>query len=153
RVQTRAILRARGSRPGCRPDRRLRGPKIMTILRALLYALFVLVAASGPASAVERILSFISDVVVERNGDLAVTETIRVQAEGASIRRGILRDFPTVYTRPDGTRVEVGFTVQSVTRDGSPETWATEGMTNGVRIRIGSADRTLSFGPHEYVIK
>ena len=125
----------------------------MNIMRALLSALFVLVAASGPAAAVERILSFISDVVVERNGDLAVTETIRVQAEGANIRRGILRDFPTSYTRPDGTRVVVDFKVESVMRDGVPESWSTEGMDNGVRVRIGSADRTLSFGPHEYVIK
>src|SRR5262249_12890803 len=39
------------------------------------------------------------------------------------------------------------------TRDGSPESWSTEGMDNGVRVRIGSADRTLNFGPHEYVIK
>ena len=54
---------------------------------------------AAPAAAQERILSFVSDVRVERNGDLAVTETIRVQAEGREIRRGILRDFPTVYTR------------------------------------------------------
>src|SRR5688572_14247771 len=110
----------------------------MSIIRTLACALLVLAAASGPAAAVERILLFVSDVVVERSGDLAVTETIRVQAEGVTIRRGILRDFPTVYTRPDGTRVEVGFKVESVTRDGVSETWATEGRENGVRLRIGS---------------
>jgi uncharacterized membrane protein YgcG len=125
----------------------------MSIIRTLACALLVLAAASGPAAAVERILLFVSDVVVERSGDLAVTETIRVQAEGVTIRRGILRDFPTVYTRPDGTRVEVGFKVESVTRDGVSETWATEGRENGVRLRIGSADRTLAPGPREYVIK
>jgi uncharacterized membrane protein YgcG len=96
---------------------------------------------------------FVSDVVVERNGDLAVTETIRVEAEGREIRRGILRDFPTRYTRPDGSRVEVGFEVQSVTRDGAPETWITEPLANGVRIRIGSASRMLNPGQHEYVIR
>ena len=104
------------------------------------------------AQAVERILQFISDVKVERNGDLLVTETIRVQAEGREIRRGILRDFPTRYTRRDGTRVEVGFDVQSVTRDGSEETFATEKLANGMRVRIGRADRFVSFGPHTYVI-
>ncbi|HET7154399.1 MAG TPA: DUF2207 domain-containing protein, partial [Hyphomicrobiaceae bacterium] len=96
---------------------------------------------------------FISDVEVERNGDLAVTETIRVEAEGREIRRGILRDFPTRYTRPDGSRVEVGFTVQSITRNGATETYVTEPMANGVRVRIGSASRTLNNGQHEYVIR
>ena len=61
-----------------------------------------LAVAATTAQAVERILQFISDVKVERNGDLLVTETIRVQAEGREIRRGILRDFPTRYTRRDG---------------------------------------------------
>ncbi len=106
-----------------------------------------------PSHAAERIVLFISDVVVERNGDLAVTETIRVEAEGRDIRRGILRDFPTRYTRPDGSRVEVGFQVQSVTRNGAVETWATESMANGVRIRIGSSNVTLTRGQHEYVIR
>ena len=123
-----------------------------SMARAAL-ALVLLLTAIGPAGAVERILRFVSDVTVERNGDLAVTETIAVQAEGREIRRGILRDFPTSYRRRDGARVEVGFDVQSVTRDGAPETWATERLSNGVRVRIGSAERTLTTGRHDYVIR
>ena len=96
--------------------------EILTMtLRTIAGALWLLVAALTPAAAQERILSFVSDARVERNGDLFVTETIRVQAEGREIRRGILRDFPTIYARRDGTRVEVGFAVQSVTRDGAIE--------------------------------
>ena len=49
--------------------------------------------------------------------------------------------FPPATRRPDGSRVEVGFTVQSVTRNGAVETYATESLANGVRVRIGSADR------------
>lgn len=116
-------------------------------------AFILLAAALAPAGAAERILEFISDVTVEANGDLVVVETIKVQAEGHTIRRGILRDFPTVYRRRDGTRVEVGFDVLSVARDGAPETWATERLANGVRIRIGRADHLLNAGPHEYVIR
>ncbi|MGZ5867848.1 MAG: DUF2207 domain-containing protein [Xanthobacteraceae bacterium] len=116
---------------------------------AIFAALFV---ATGPAHAIERILRFVSDVKVERNGDLTVTESIRVQAEGREIRRGILRDFPTTYTRSDGSRVEVGFDVGSVTRDGNPENFTTERMSNGVRVRIGSADRYITTGPHDYII-
>jgi uncharacterized membrane protein YgcG len=123
------------------------------MIQRLAFALLFLLSALAPAAAVERIVLFVSDVVVERNGDLAVTETIRVEAEGREIRRGILRDFPTRYTRPDGSRVEVGFEVQSVTRNGETETWATEAMSNGVRVRIGNAARTLNNGQHEFVIR
>ena len=61
--------------------------------------------------------------------------------------------FPTTYRRADGSRVEVGFDVQSVTRDGQPETFATERMANGVRVRIGRGDRTVNRGLHQYVIR
>src|ERR1700731_1292222 len=125
----------------------------MQMMRRMAIALVVAVLASGPAQAVERILRFVSDVEVERNGDLAVTETIRVQAEGNQIRRGILRDFPTTYARPDGARVVVGFDVKSVTRDGADESWTTEALPNGVRVRIGRAEVSLATGEHEYVIR
>ena len=125
----------------------------MRTLRPLACALLVVLGALAPAAAQERVLSFLSDVEVERNGDLLVTETIRVQAQGNQIRRGILRDFPTTYTRPDGTRVVVGFAVEAVRRDGAPETYAVESLANGQRIRIGRADQLLANGPHEYVIR
>ena len=42
----------------------------------------------------ERILEYRSDIHVHENGQLTVTELIRVRAEGQNIRRGIYRDFP-----------------------------------------------------------
>ena len=112
-----------------------------------------LVAALAPAAAEERIERFVSEVEVQRNGDLLVTESIAIRAEGRQIKRGILRDFPTTYRRRDGSRVQVGFEVQAVTRDGAAETFATERMANGVRVRIGSGDRLVSRGLHQYVIR
>jgi uncharacterized membrane protein YgcG len=126
----------------------------MRLMRFLAIALLVACAAVRPALAVEHILHFLSDVTVERDGDLDVTETIRVKVEQfGTIKHGILRDFPTTYTRPDGSRVVAGFTVQSVTLDGAKEPWSTEAMTNGVRVRIGSAATTLSAVEHEFVIR
>jgi hypothetical protein len=34
-----------------------------------------------------------------------------------------------------------------------PETWINESLANGVRVRIGSADRLIANGRHEYVIR
>lgn len=127
-------------------------PRRPDLVVALILLTVALLAGPGGAQAQERILSFVSDVTVARDGDLTVTETIRVQAEGRTIRRGILRDFPTVYTRPDGTRVEVGFEVRAVARDGAPEPFVREALANGVRLRIGSADTRLRTGPHTYTI-
>ncbi|MCC6890298.1 MAG: DUF2207 domain-containing protein [Hyphomicrobiales bacterium] len=116
-------------------------------------ALLTLATAAAPAAAAERIVQFISDVTVQRNGDLVVSETIRVEAEGNVIRRGIFRDFPTTYTRPDGTRVVVGFHLEAVTRGGATENAVVEPIDHGVRIRIGHADRLLPRGQHTYVIR
>lgn len=125
----------------------------MTALRRAIFVLVVLLASLLPAAATERILSFVSDVYVQRDGDLLVTETIRFNVEGQQIRHGPFRDFPTIYTRDDGTRVRVGFNVLSVTRDGAREEFNTERISNGVRVRIGSADVLVPVGVHQYVIK
>ena len=126
----------------------------MTIVKRIALAFTLLLcAAFGPAHADERILRFVSDVAVQTNGDLLVTETITVRAEGNVIKHGILRDFPTVYNKSDGTEVEVGFDVLGVMRDGAPETFATEQLSNGWRVRIGRADVFVPSGNHDYTIK
>ena len=101
----------------------------------------------------ERIISYVSDVTVARDSTLHVVETIRVEAEGQNIRHGIYRDFPTRYQRPDGRTVRVGFEVESVQLDGQPVHYARESLSNGVRVRIGSADSEVSQGEHDYVIR
>ena len=146
----RRAMIARMGQPVAKPvARAFRRP--LTLLLAI--ALLIAVVVGGRALAAERILRFVSDVTVEREGDLAVTETIRVEAEGNEIRHGILRDFPTTYVRPDGSRVVVGFVVQSVRLDGMNVHWATERIANGVRVRIGSADTMVSHGEHAFVIR
>lgn len=123
-------------------------------MRRFLLAAFVFLAAQVSAFAQERIVSFISDVRVQQNGDLDVTETITIQAEGNQFRRGIFRDFPTSYRRrSDGTNVIVGFDVISVTRNGQPENYTTENYSNGVRTRIGRADVLIPRGQHAYTIR
>lgn len=119
----------------------------------IVLAGLLLLAALLPAAAEERILSFVSDVKVERNGDLDVTETIRFLVEGDQIRHGILRDFPTRYPDRRGNSVIVGFEVESVSRDGAPEPYALEQIANGERVRIGSADDRVPLGVHDYVIR
>jgi uncharacterized membrane protein YgcG len=108
---------------------------------ALLCALGWLAPAwLAPAHAQERILAYDSEVQVNADGSLEVTERIRVRAEGNSIRRGIYRDFPTRYRDGRGNRVVVGFDMRDVLRDGRAEPWFTEQQSNGVRINTGNDD-------------
>jgi hypothetical protein len=50
--------------------------------------------------AAEVISSFDSDVRLAKDGELTVTETVRVQAEGRDIRHRIYRDFPLTFKEP-----------------------------------------------------
>ena len=125
----------------------------MRILRALAAALFAVFALATAASAEERITRFVSDVAIQPDASLIVTETIDVVSEGDRIRRGIYRDFPTRYRGPRGSQFRVGFSLLGATRNGAPGPAETEPVSNGVRIRIGDPDRLIAPGEHRYVIR
>ncbi len=112
-------------------------------------------ASASPAPAgdtTERITDFDSDIQVAANGVLTVSETIAVYATGEQIRHGIYRDFPTRYIDRHGVRVRVRFEVVSVAMDGHSEPYDTEGIDNGVRVKIGDKDALVDPGPHTYVL-
>jgi len=103
--------------------------------------------------AIERINDFDATVYVQTDASIIVAETIRVTSEGRDIRRGIFRDFPTHYQDRARNRYVAGFDVLDVQRDGRPEAWHTEIISNGVRVYMGSADHMLDAGEHSYVLR
>ncbi|MGA9580561.1 MAG: DUF2207 domain-containing protein, partial [Allosphingosinicella sp.] len=124
-------------------------------MRRLLLPLLAALASlwPGAAAAEERILHYLSDVLVEPDGALDVTETIRLRSEGVSIVRGIQRDFPTRYRNRAGSEVRVGFELLEVRRDGRDEPWKTMRKGNGVRVRIGDPEVRLAPGEHVYEMR
>ncbi|HEU0311479.1 MAG TPA: DUF2207 domain-containing protein, partial [Sphingomicrobium sp.] len=120
---------------------------------AALAAFLALLLLPQAAAAEEKILRYYSDIAVQQAGDLLVTETITVQAEGNQIRRGIYRDFPTRYKGRHGERIRVAFDLIDVTRDGRPEPARTEARGNGVRIWIGDEDVFLDPADYRYTIR
>lgn len=119
--------------------------------RLTAFLLFVLLAAF-PIHAREEIRSF--DTVFEVHSDASVTirETIVVNAEDRSIRRGIFRDIPTTLVNAEGRQIILPLTVASVSRNGMAEPYTEEAIGDGRRIRIGSADVLLPRGEHSYEI-
>src|SRR4029450_7439672 len=119
----------------------------MRLFHAALAALLAILLPQA-AAAEERILGYDSQIAVQKDGSLDVTEAIHVQVENVQINHGIFRDFPTRYSAPGGRRVRVGFELLETLLDGQPEPSNVETLTNGVRIRIGSADRIVPQGEH-----
>ena len=103
----------------------------MSFLRRA-WAALALTVLSTAARADERILNYLSDVQVQRDASLQVTETIDVRAERNQINHGIYRDFPTRYRGRNGSQVRVGFTFQSATLDGQKVLGRAEAYGNGV---------------------
>ena len=84
---------------------------------------------------------------------MLVTETIKVQAESKSIKRGIYRDFPTDYKDRLGNNYKVDLSVIGVERDGQREQYHTKPMSNGVRVYFGSSKVFLDPGVYSYAFK
>ena len=120
-------------------------------LRALVLALLALLVRRAGLGA-EQINLFDVAIEVERDGDIVVTETINVTAEGDQIRRGIFRDLPRFY-ESDGARLPTSTTSSAYERDGRANRYDTDTEGNAYRIRIGDEDVFLEHGAHTYVIR
>ncbi|SOD95013.1 DUF2207 domain-containing protein [Caenispirillum bisanense] len=113
-----------------------------------LCLLLVVAALPGAARAAEHILRFAADLAVQPSGDVLVTETIAVRAEGDRIRRGIFRTVP--LGGPEGRAM--GFALVSADRAGGPV--PTELIRDGdtVTVRLGDPDKTLPVGDHVFTL-
>lgn len=118
----------------------------MKILLSGLILLFVCTSAFAE----ERILSYHSAIEVFADGTMQVEETITVQAEGAQIKRGIYRDFPTDYQDRYGNNYRVDFEVLNVRRDGLAEPFHAKKQGKGVRVYIGNKNSYLDPGQYRY---
>jgi len=121
-------------------------------IRILLAAFLALVLAAPLHAQSERILDFASTVLIDPDGSLLVSETITVQATGDQIKRGIVREFPTVYPGRNGGTVRIGFELLRVERDGRSEPYHTETRSNGVAIYVGHKDVFLAPGRYSYTL-
>jgi uncharacterized membrane protein YgcG len=124
----------------------------MRYLAGIAVFVCALLALAPAQAAQERIVSFDSHIEVGADSVLTVTETIRVNAQGDEIKRGIYREFPVVYRWPDGRSHTVGFEVLQVLRDGEREPWFQKSSGNAQRVYIGRKEVMLPAGEHTYRI-
>lgn len=113
-------------------------------------ALFLCLVSYAYAS--EEIQLFKSEITVHTDATITVQETIQVRSLGYSIKRGIVREFPTHYKDQWGNNFTIAFHVNKVLRDGHPEPYQSESVANGKKIYIGSKDVLLMPGIYTYTI-
>lgn len=100
----------------------------------------------------ERIISYDTIIKINTDGGLLVSEQIKVESTGSQIRRGIYRDFPTIYTNEFGLKQSTSFDLKSVEKDGVSEPYHIENQTNGPRLYIGEENTFLTPGIYTYRI-
>jgi len=130
--------------------------KFRLILLAVIIFVFFFFPQSvvlGQISFSERIISFHSDIKIQSDSSLIVTETIKVYSAGNKIKRGIYRDFPTKYVDRFGNNYLVDFQVEEVLRDGQSENFHAENLSNGKRIYFGKSDVYLNSGFYTYTFR
>lgn len=136
--------------------RKVNNINMKKLFSILIICVLTLVSLKSNVSAQiehERIINFDSTIEIQEDGSMIVTEKIKVYAMGNEIRRGIYRDFPTLYKLPLGFSSTTGFDILSIKRNGTDEPYHTENENNGVRVFIGVEDYFIPNGVHEYEIK
>ncbi|WP_162344118.1 DUF2207 domain-containing protein [Cyclobacterium salsum] len=123
-------------------------------IRWLIY-LFVFFSGNWSLQAQEReeILSYHSEIKIQLDGSLDVTEEIQVRSTGDEIKRGIFRSFPVRYRDRYNNQVKVGFDVLEVTKDGEEEPYQVIRQGDYEVIRIGDEKTFLDPGVYTYSIR
>ncbi|MBT8390890.1 MAG: DUF2207 domain-containing protein, partial [Ignavibacteria bacterium] len=121
---------------------------------ALLFLISIFITESNSQNrSTERILSFESDIIINKDASMIVVEKIKVHVQGIKIKRGIFRDFPTEYKDNYGNNYNVKFEILEILRDNKTENFHTENLSNGIRVYIGSKNYFPPKGEYTYTIK
>lgn len=118
---------------------------LLCVSASLWLALFTVAAA-------EEISAFVSDIAVQPDGTLLVTETIQYDF-GAAERHGVYRKIAAKHAQPASAWYQeryIDLSLVRVTRNGEPEPYTLESY-NGLSVRIGDPDLTIT-GTHTYRI-
>lgn len=128
--------------------RRISGA-IVAVLGALV--MLGVLAAPAWADSPESIRSYRTAVVVRADGSIQVSESIAYDF-GTNERHGIVRDIPTTFHYDDLHNRVYPVDQITVTRDGRSEPVDTSDIDNGISLRIGDPDQTVT-GVHQYEIR
>ncbi|MEX0883201.1 MAG: DUF2207 domain-containing protein, partial [Cyclobacteriaceae bacterium] len=125
----------------------------MKIYQFIVFFAFLFSFLTAYSQESEEILDYHSEVDIQIDGSLLVTENIKVRSTGNAIQRGIFRSFPVAYKDRYNNRIRVGFKVNEVTKDGKPEPYQIIRQGDYEVVRIGDEQLYLSPDIYDYTIK
>ncbi|WP_407401159.1 DUF2207 domain-containing protein [Chryseobacterium sp.] len=100
----------------------------------------------------EKIYNFHSDIVIDKEGLVTVTEKIKVYANGNEIKRGIFRSLP-LKLNINGKKLKAKYKIVSVLKNGQTEPYKTEDDNLFLKIYVGDKDIFLEPNVYDYEIK
>lgn len=97
----------------------------------------------------EKIKQFHADILVKENGNIIVTETIKVFGKGDQIQHGIFRELPMTSNSSKVSKNNF-YTVLNVTRNGFKEPYHVATDLETFKIYIGDEEMYLPEGTYTY---
>lgn len=110
------------------------------------------VSTSSANQASPVIHQFDSQITVQTDGTLLVTETLQMTTDGKTIQHGIYRDLPMQSSSDASAAAPVSFTAMRATLDNNPVAFHTKSNPTKIRIYLGRADTNLPPGEHTYTL-
>ena len=116
---------------------------------SIMFVFFTLFFLSAKSLIAEKITNYEVTVQMNKNGTLTVNEVIDYEFDGAA-KHGIYRDIP-LRSKKNGVDIYKSYIkMNSIKRNGLSEEYSTKNFNEGVRYRVGSADRFVENGVNRY---
>ncbi len=107
----------------------------------------------GEAKTPSRVHSLEITVRPQRNGFVEVEQKFRLEVDGVSIKRGPALNYMTVFASDGGLILDTAMEVIEVSRNGKPEPSRLSTSNGTTTLLLGSEDKFLEPGPHEYLVR
>ena len=116
---------------------------------SIMFVFFTLFFLSAKSLIAEKITNYDVTVQINKNGTLTVNEVIDYEFDDAA-KHGIYRDIP-LRSKKNGVDIYKSYIkMNSIKRNGLSEEYSTKNFDEGVRYRVGSADRFVENGVNRY---
>lgn len=116
---------------------------------SIIFVFFTLFFLNTKSLIAEKITDYDVAVQINKNGTLTVNEVIDYEFDGAA-KHGIYRDIP-LRSKKNGVDIYKSYIkMNSIKRNGLSEEYSTKNFNEGVRYRVGSADRFVENGVNRY---
>ena len=116
---------------------------------SIIFVFFTLFFLNTKSLIAEKITNYDVTVQINKNGTLTVNEVIDYEFDDAA-KHGIYRDIP-LRSKKNGVDIHKSYIkMNSIKRNGLSEEYSTKNFNEGVRYRVGSADRFVENGVNRY---